>query len=196
MKKIEDQAIKAVLRVYSIHIRRQSTLLIGPNPTMQRPCTSWRRHTRTYLQTTTTATTLTTGRVGGSGGDVLNATDSHAGTGKSTEGGLSTGTGGLGAVTTGSTDLDVEGVDAELLAASGNILGSQHGSIGGRLITVSLDLHTTGDTADGFATTVIQQLARRLFATLYPLSARSISKGETHMNGEIVGNLMRRTSDR
>lgn len=57
--------------------------------------------------------------------------------------------------TTSGTDLDVEGVDAKLLAASSNILSSQHGSVGGRLVTVSLDLHTTGDTADGFATTVI-----------------------------------------
>ncbi|GMF77786.1 unnamed protein product [Aspergillus oryzae var. brunneus] len=99
MKKIEDQAIKAVLRVYSIHIRRQSTLLIASHPARQETCTSWRRYARTYLETTTTATTLATSRVGGSGGDVLDTADSHAGTGKSTEGGLSTGTGGLGTVT-------------------------------------------------------------------------------------------------
>ena len=46
----------------------------------------------------------------------------------------------------------MESVDAELLAAGGNVLSSQHGSVGRRLVTVSLDLHTTGDTADGFAT--------------------------------------------
>lgn len=155
MKKIEDQAIKAVLRVYSIHIRRQSTLLIASHPARQETCTSWRRYARTYLETTTTATTLATSRVGGSGGDVLDTADSHAGTGKSTEGGLSTGTGGLGTVTTGSTDLDVESVDTELLATGSNILSSQHGSVRRRLVTVSLDLHTTGDTADGFATTQI-----------------------------------------
>jgi hypothetical protein len=130
------------------------------------------RQARTYLQTTTTATTLATSRVGRSRGDVLNAADAHARAGKGTESGLSTGTGGLGTVTysqyisihllrriplrgirtTGSTDLDVKGVDAELLAAGSDVLGSQHGSVGGGLVTVSLDLHTTGDTADGFAT--------------------------------------------
>lgn len=52
--------------------------------------------------------------------------------------------------TTGGTDLDVQSVDAELLAAGGDVLGSQHGSVGGGLVTVSLDLHTTGDTGDGF----------------------------------------------
>ena len=69
------------------------------------------------LQTTTTATTLSAGRVGGSGGDVLDAADLHAGTGQGTESRLGTGAGGLGAVTTSSPDLDVEGGDAELLAA-------------------------------------------------------------------------------
>jgi len=53
--------------------------------------------------------------------------------------------------TTSGTDLDVEGSDAKLLAAGRNILSSQHGSVGRRLVTVGLDLHTTSDTADGFA---------------------------------------------
>jgi hypothetical protein len=57
------------------------------------------RQARTYLQTTTTATTLATSRVGRSRGDVLNAADAHARAGKGTESGLSTGTGGLGTVT-------------------------------------------------------------------------------------------------
>lgn len=48
----------------------------------------------------------------------------------------------------------MESVDAELLAAGSDVLSSQHGSVGRRLVTVSLDLHTTGDTADGFATTI------------------------------------------
>lgn len=55
--------------------------------------------------------------------------------------------------TAGGTDLDVQGVDAELLAADGDVLGSQHSSVWRGLVTVSLDLHTTSDTADGFATT-------------------------------------------
>lgn len=56
-------------------------------------------------------------------------------------------------ITSGSTDLDVEGVDAKLLAADGNILGSQHGSVRRGLITIGLNLHATSDTGDGFATT-------------------------------------------
>ena len=48
----------------------------------------------------------------------------------------------------------MEGSDAKLLATSSNVLSSQHGSVGRGLVTVSLDLHTTSDTADGFATTI------------------------------------------
>lgn len=50
-------------------------------------------------ETTTTTTTLSAGRVGGGRGNVLDTADLHAGTGQGTEGGLSTGAGGLGAVT-------------------------------------------------------------------------------------------------
>jgi hypothetical protein len=124
---------------------------------------------RTRSETTTTATTLPPGRVGWGGGDVLDTSNAHTGTGKRTESGLSTGTGGLGAVTTSGPDLDVEGRDAELLAAGScslvsvlpstsvssrvrtDVLGSQHGSVWGGLVTVGLDLHATGDTGDGFA---------------------------------------------
>ena len=113
---------------------------------------------RTCSETTTTATTLPPGRVGGGRGDVLNTSNAHTSTGKSAESRLSTGTGGLGAVTTSGSDLDVESGDAEFyacqsgetlktanlltLAASSNILGSQHGGVGRALVTVGLDLHT------------------------------------------------------
>lgn len=40
-------------------------------------------------------------------------------------------------------------VNPKLLAAGSDVLGSQHGSVGGGLVTVGLDLHATGDTADG-----------------------------------------------
>lgn len=110
---------------------------------------------RTRSETTTTATTLAAGRVGGRGSNVLDTADLHARTGQGTEGGLGTGAGGLGAVTTSGTDLDVQGGDAQLLAASGDVLSSQHGGVGRRLVTVGLDLHSTGDTADGFAATQI-----------------------------------------
>lgn len=113
-------------------------------------------------ETTTTATSLSAGAVGGSRSDVLDTADLHAGTGESAESGLSTGTGGLGAVTSRGADLDVQSVDAKLLAADGDILSSQHGSVGGRLVTVGLDLHTTGNTGDGLAATEIGDMDERV----------------------------------
>lgn len=130
-------------------------------------------------QTTTTATTLSAGRVGWGWGDILDTADLHAGTGKGTESGLGTWAWGLGAVTwvpcqtslfffsahrvlrtTGGPDLDVQSSDAELLAAGSDVLGSQHGSVRGGLVTVGLDLHTTSDTGDGFtAAGITQKLA-------------------------------------
>ena len=45
----------------------------------------------------------------------------------------------------------MQAVDAELLAADGDVLSRQHGGVWGGLVTVGLDLHATSDTADGLA---------------------------------------------
>ena len=45
----------------------------------------------------------------------------------------------------------MKGGDAELLALLGDVLSCQHGGVWRGLVTVGLDLHTTGDTGDGFA---------------------------------------------
>lgn len=112
-------------------------------------------HFASRLQATTTTTTLTTGRVSRNGGDILNTTNAHTRASQGAEGALGTGSGSLGAIATGGADLDVEGGDTELLASGSNVLGSQHGSVRRRLIAISLDLHTTSDTDDGFTTSQI-----------------------------------------
>lgn len=55
-------------------------------------------HGNTDLETTTTTTTLATGRVGRSRSDVLNASNLHAGTSQSTQSGLSTWARSLGSI--------------------------------------------------------------------------------------------------
>jgi hypothetical protein len=60
-------------------------------------------------------------------------------------------------LTSGSTDLDVESVDAQFLASRSDVLCSQHSSVWGRFVTVCLDLHASSDTSDGFAATGITQ---------------------------------------
>lgn len=44
----------------------------------------------------------------------------------------------------------MKGVDADLLATHSDVLGGQHGSVGGGLIRVGLDLHAASDSGDGF----------------------------------------------
>lgn len=89
------------------------------------------------------STHLAAGRVGGDGGHVLDATDAHAGTGESAESGLSARAGSFGTSTTSCTKLDVESGDADLAAAGSDILSGKHCGVGGRLVTVGLDLHAT-----------------------------------------------------
>ena len=91
-------------------------------------------------------------------GPHTDAADAHARAGEGAEGRLGTGTGSLGAISTGGADLDVEGGDAELLALGSHVLGRQHGSVGGGLVAVSLDLHTTGDTGNGLTASQISDV--------------------------------------
>jgi hypothetical protein len=46
----------------------------------------------------------------------------------------------------------VESIDTEFLTLGSNLLSGQHGSVGRRFITISLNLHTTSDTRDSFTT--------------------------------------------
>ena len=66
--------------------------------------------------------------------------------------------------TSGGTDLDVQSGDAKLLAAGSDVLGSQHGSVGRRLVTIGLDLHSTGNTADSFPATASNRLVSICFS--------------------------------
>ena len=74
------------------------------------------------LQTTTTSTSLLAGRVGGDGGNVLNATDFHSGSSQSPEGGLCSRSRCLAPVASGGPQLDVKGGDAKGLDLFSNVL--------------------------------------------------------------------------
>jgi hypothetical protein len=86
---------------------------------------------RKRSETSSTATGLSTGRIGGSGGNILDSADLETVSGKGSDGGLGTGTGGLGHDTTLTTELDVNGVDANSLEFTADVNGSQHSSVGG-----------------------------------------------------------------
>lgn len=84
--------------------------------------------------------------------DVFNTADLHARTSKSTQSTLSTRAGSLGLSSTRGTQLNVKSVDAKSSALFGDVLGSQHGSIGARLITISLHFHATSNASNRFTT--------------------------------------------
>ncbi len=50
---------------------------------------------------------------------------------------------------TRAADLDVQGSDADLLAALCHVLGGQHSCVGGALVTVRLHLHATSHAGNG-----------------------------------------------
>lgn len=151
--------LSANVDIARLEARHKAVLVVIVNPTVK-PKYDAPDISRTIdLETTTTTTSLATGGVRWCWGDILNSSNLHSGTGESAESRLSSWAWGLGAVTTGSTDLDVESVNAELLAADSNILSSQHSSVWGGLVTIGLDLHSAGDTSDGFTATDITKVS-------------------------------------
>lgn len=66
----------------------------------------------------------------------------------------------------------MEGVDAELLAADGDILGGQHSGVWGGLVTIGLNLHATSDTGDGLTAAGITQVSLWTFHQVYYMNLR------------------------
>lgn len=114
-----------------------------------------------HLESATASGTLPAGGVGGDGGHVLNSTNLQASTGQGSQSRLSTRAGGLGAVATGGSHLNVYGGDAQLLGLGGSVHGGKHGSVRGGLITISLHLHATSDTGQSLTTRQIGDVLRR-----------------------------------
>ena len=103
-----------------------------------------------YLQTTTSASSLSSGGIGWDWGHILNASNLESSTSQSSKGRLSSWSRSLGSASSGGTELDVQGIDAQVLHSGSDILGGKHSSIRRRLITISLHLHSSGHTAQGF----------------------------------------------
>lgn len=67
----------------------------------------------------------------------------------------------------------MKSVDAKLLAAGSDVLSSQHGSVGGGLVAIGLDLHTTSNTADGLTATGITQVSHNEPYNFFSIAATS-----------------------
>jgi len=113
-------------------------------------------------ETTTATTTLTPRRICGDGGNVLDTANAHASTSKSTESALCTRAGCLGTSAADCAELDVKGVNAHFLAAFSDVLGSKHGRVGGRFVTIGLYLHAASDSGDCFLARGIGDMDERI----------------------------------
>jgi len=129
------------------------------------------------LQTTTTTTSLSASWIWWNWSDIFNAANFHVGTSQSAKSWLSTWAWGLGAVATSGTQFDVQSSNSKSLAFLSDILkrgnnnknvndwrwqlamyklcsnthlGGQHSGVGRGFITISLDLHASGNARDGF----------------------------------------------
>ena len=114
------------------------------------------------LETASSASGFAAGGVGGDGGDVFDASDFESVAGEGSEGRLGAGSWGPGFVAARAADLDVEGRDAEFLAADGHVLGGEHGGVGGGLVAVGLDLHAARDPDERLAARQVRHVHKRV----------------------------------
>jgi hypothetical protein len=103
------------------------------------------------LKTATTSSGLSTGRVTGDGGNILNTSDFQSVSCQCPECTLCSGSWTTTLVSSSSSDLNVKSSNSKLLALLSNILGSKHRRVRGRLITVGLYLHSSSNTDKSLA---------------------------------------------
>ena len=77
-------------------------------------------------ESSTTSTALLSGGIGRDRSDILDSANLEAISGKSSDGGLSTGSRNLLASTTSASQLDVDGVDANILEGFADIDSGEH----------------------------------------------------------------------
>merc|ERR550539_1870149 len=102
-----------------------------------------------HLEPATTATSLLPCSIRRYGSAILDPANLHASPGQSSQSRLGSGSGSLGAVTTGGSQLDVQSSDPKGFHLLCNVLGGQHSGVGRGLVSVGLHLHSSGDSTDG-----------------------------------------------
>lgn len=129
--------------------------IIEREPSYNRGCSllpeSKHCETHSSLQSATSASSLSSGAVGRNRGHVLDSSDLDAVSGESAKSGLRSRSRSLGLASSGSSDLDMKSRDTTLLASRGDVLGGKHSSVRAGLVTIGLDLHSSGDTGDGLS---------------------------------------------
>ena len=90
---------------------------------------------------------------------------------------MGTRSGGLGTSSTSGSKLDVEGVDLKLFASCNDVMGGHHSGVGRRFFSVSLDLHTTGHTDQGFTARQISDVDKSVIE-----SSQNVSNSEDYFS--------------
>lgn len=130
------------------------------------------------LQTTTTATTLSTSRVRRRRRDVFDSANLQPGARQRAKRALPARTRRLRLITPGRAHLNVQRRDAELFASRGDVLRREHRRIRRGFIAISLHLHPAGASAQGFLARQIRHVLRRRTRASVSLSQSSF--GASH----------------
>ena len=130
------------------------------------------------LQTTTTATTLSTSRIRRRRRDVFDSANLQPGARQRAKRALPARTRRLRLITPGRAHLNVQRRDAELFASRGDVLRREHRRIRRGFIAISLHLHPAGASAQGFLARQIRHVLRRRTRASVSLSQSSF--GASH----------------
>jgi hypothetical protein len=76
----------------------------------------------------------------------------------------------------------VKSIDTQFLATDSNVLSSQHSGVGRGLVTVGLDLHTAGNSDNGFTATTQPSI---FYIQKSPLSGSHLRK-ISHVNECVI----------
>jgi hypothetical protein len=101
------------------------------------------------LETATTSSGLSAGRITGDRSNILDTSNLQSVSSQSSESTLCSRSRAACLISSSSSNLDVKSSDSKSLALLSNILSSKHRCVRRRLITISLYLHSSGDTYKG-----------------------------------------------
>ena len=96
-------------------------------------------------QSSSLSTAFSSGGIGWDWGNVFDSSDFDSISGNGSESGLGAWSGCFVSSSSSGSELDVNGGDAELFKSVNDIDGGHHSGVGGRLVSVRLDFHTTGN---------------------------------------------------
>ena len=109
-------------------------------------------------QSSTLSTSFSSGSICGNGGHVFDSADFDTVTSDGSQSWLGTRSWGFVTCSSSTSESDVDSSDLQLFKPVHDVNSSQHGSIGGWLVSVRLNLHTSSDSSKGFSASKISDV--------------------------------------